>query len=106
MHTELFTVPLITKELLDSIPDLYTTEDISDPLCHIKLFTPDAQWSWYIIEYSKKDKDTCFGYVVGLENELGYFSLNEVLSVRGSLSLSVELDIYFNPQLLSTINTI
>jgi len=94
---------LISKELLVNIPDLYDTEDQKDPLCHIKLFTPDANFTWYIIEYSKSDFNTCYGYVVGLDNELGYFTLKELESVRGSLGLSIEIDSTFKPTLLSTI---
>jgi len=62
---------LIPKELLKTLPKLYETEDENDPLCHIKLFTPDSNFTWYIIEISI-DEETCYGYVMGLENELGY----------------------------------
>ena len=94
---------LISKELLVNIPDLYDTEDQKDPLCHIKLFTPDANFTWYIIEYSKSDFNTCYGYVVGLDNELGYFTLKELESVRGSLGLPIEIDSSFTATPLSTI---
>ena len=43
---------LIPKNLLKNIPKLYETEDEKDPLCHIKLFTPDSNFTWYIIEIS------------------------------------------------------
>ena len=94
---------LIPKNLLANIPDLYETEGTKDPICHVKLFTPDANWTWYIIELSKEDSKTCFGYVEGLESELGYFSLEELESLRGSLGLAVERDLSFNPTLLSKI---
>jgi len=94
---------LIPNTLLEAIPNLYATENIKDPLCYIKLFTPDASWSWYITEFSREDNDTCFGYVIGLEKELGYFSLNEIESVRGALGLAVERDIHFTPTLLSQV---
>jgi len=93
---------LIPKDLLETIPKLYETEDIVDPICHIKLFTPDSNWSWYIIEVSI-DKDHCYGYIKGFENELGYFSLEEIKSIKGPLGLSVERDISFKPQVLSEI---
>jgi len=32
------------------IPVLYSMEEEDDPLCQLKLFTPDANWTWYIIE--------------------------------------------------------
>ena len=94
---------LLTQTQLSALPDLYTTEDVKDPLCHIKLFTPDSNWTWYLIELSKKDKATCFGYVIGLESELGYFSLQELEEVRGSLGLCVEIDTSFTPTLLSIV---
>ena len=95
---------LIPKELLDNIPKLYETEDEKDPLCHIKLFTPDANFTWFIIEVSM-DENICYGYVKGLENELGYFSLEEILDIRGSLKLPVEIDTSFKPTLLSIVKS-
>ena len=69
---------IIPQKLLSEIPDLYQTEEMLDPICQIKLFTPDSCFTWYIIEFSKADTNTCYGYVVGLESELGYFSLEEL----------------------------
>ncbi len=95
---------LIPIEILDTLPNLYdTTTEGGDPLCQVKLFTPDANWSWYIIELSKDDESTCYGYVQGLEDELGYFSLKEIKAIRGSLGLPVERDIFFTPTRLSKI---
>ncbi len=95
---------LIPKETLDTLPDLYdTTTEGGDPLCRVKLFTPDSNWTWYIIELSKDDASTCYGYVQGLEDELGYFSLEEIKSIRGSLGLPVERDRLFMPTRLSKI---
>lgn len=94
---------LIPQTLLSDIPDLYETESTTDPICHIKLFTPDSSWSWYIIELSKENMNTCFGYVEGLESELGYFSLEELESLHGPLGLGVERDLSFNPIHFSTL---
>ena len=94
---------LIPKEIRDTLPDLYASEDTKDPLCQVKLFTPDANWTWYIIELSQEDNSTCYGYVQGLENELGYFSLEEIESVRGALNLPVERDLFFELTKLSKI---
>jgi len=94
---------LIPQTLLSDIPDLYDTEGETNPLCHVKLFTPDSNWTWYIIEFSKEDRDTCYGYVQGLENELGYFTLNELEKVHGSLGLVIERDLYFQPTPFATI---
>lgn len=94
---------LIPIALRDTIPNLYESEEQKDPLCHIKLFTPDANWTWYVIEFSKANRDICYGYVQGLENELGYFSLSELRSIKGSLGLKVERDLLFEPTVLSKI---
>ena len=94
---------LIPKTLLSDIPDLYATEGSINPLCYVKLFTPDSSWTWYIIELSKADTNTCYGYVQGLESELGYFTLEELETVHGSLGLAIERDLHFNPTLFSNI---
>ncbi|CCF85383.1 hypothetical protein NITHO_490006 [Nitrolancea hollandica Lb] len=46
-----------------------------------------------------------FGYVQGLEAELGYFSLSELEQLRGALRLPVERDLYFEPCRLSAITS-
>ncbi|MDP3119819.1 MAG: DUF2958 domain-containing protein [Sulfuricurvum sp.] len=94
---------LIPQSLLHTIPDLYETEDISDPICHVKLFLPSTQWTWYVTELSKEDYNLCFGYVIGLESELGYFSLEELEGLKSSLGISVERDESFQPTPLSVI---
>lgn len=94
---------LIPSTLLSEIPDLYASENETDPLVRVKLFTPDSNWSWFITEVSQSDGDTCFGLVIGLEVELGYFSLSELSQVRGVLGLPVERDLYFTPKSLSEV---
>ena len=94
---------LLTKEILKRLPPLYATEDIplEEKIAHVKFFTPDAGWTWYAVEFD--GHDTFFGYVIGLEKELGYFSLAELQSVRGHLGLPVERDRSFRPTPLREI---
>ena len=94
---------LIPKELIEemNIPKLYETEEQKDPIAHIKLFIDG--WTWYIIEIDKEDNNTCFGFVDGVEQELGYFTLSELESVKGLFGLKVELDRNFKPTKLSKI---
>lgn len=94
---------LIPQSILENIPDLYETERSLNPTCHIKLFTPDSIFTWYIIEISKEDKLTCYGLVKGFESELGYFSLKELESIKGNLGLGVERDISFTPTSLGIV---
>ena len=92
---------LIPQEIKELIPKLYETEKQNDPIVYVKLFL-DA-WTWYITELSI-DNNICFGYVISpFESELGYFSLNEIKSIKGSLGFGVERDLSFKPTKLSTI---
>ena len=94
---------LIPQTLLSDIPNLYETEGFLNPICQIKLFTPDSNLTWYIIEFSKTDTNTCYGYVQGLESELGYFTLEELESVHGPLGLAIERDLSFVPTPFATV---
>ena len=92
---------LIPQEIKNKIPKLYETEKQNDPIVYVKLFLDG--WTWYITELSI-DNDICFGYVISpFESELGYFSLNEIKSIKGSLGLSVERDLSFKPTALAII---
>ena len=93
---------LLTDELIKTLPPLYSTENIKDPLIQCKFFTPDSSWSWYVLEFDKTN-EIFFGYVCGLERELGYFSLEELESVKGQLGLHVERDLSFEAKKLSVI---
>jgi len=87
---------LITKELEQLFPPLYATEekDPKDIKIIAKFFTPWSNWKWYATEYDPQ-KRIFFGYVRGLENELGYFSLDELESIKGPFGLTIERDLYF-----------
>jgi hypothetical protein len=92
---------LIPKELLKNIPKLYETENILDTVAYIKVFLEN--WTWYITELSK-DGDICFGYVISpFGAERGYFSLEEIKSIKGSFGIGVERDLSFKPTRLSII---
>lgn len=91
---------LIPKDA--EIPELYSQEFESNPMCRVKLFTPDSNWTWYVIEYDPETK-TAFGYVVGFEAELGYFSLRELEELHGPVGLSIERDLYWEPKPLSEV---
>lgn len=93
---------LLTKSLLRQLPPLYSTEEQGwGAIAQVKFFTPDAGWTWYASEFD--GQDTFFGLVNGLELELGYFSLAELLEIRGQLGLPVERDRYFKPTSLKEL---
>jgi hypothetical protein len=93
---------LLPDEIAATIPALYATEHVDDPTVHVKFFTPDAQWTWFVTEFDPEQR-LCFGYVIGLDRELGYFSLDELEDLRGPLGLPIERDLYFTPCPLSQI---
>jgi hypothetical protein len=63
----------------------------------LKLFTPDGSATWLITESDPDDADRLFGLCdLGLGYpELGYVSLAELTSLRGSLGLPIERDAHF-----------
>jgi len=92
---------LLTSEIKAKLPVLYTGENEKDPMVWCKFFTPDSSWTWYAMEFD--GIDTFYGLVDGFEQELGYFSLAELQSVRGKLGLPIERDRYFTPCRLSEV---
>ena len=95
---------LLPQELRASLPKLYAQEKNKDPIVHVKFFTPDAGWTWFATEGQAEGDDFIFfGYVIGQEREWGYFSLNELSSVRGPFGLSIERDLHFQPAPMSEV---
>lgn len=109
--------PLLDQASRERLPKLYTNEDIGvEALAQVKFFTPSSNWTWYASEASAVMKDGTykplteidpndpdiedvifFGLVDGFELELGYFSLSELKSVGGGLTLPIERDRHFTP---------
>lgn len=99
---------LLTKEIKEKLPALYSQDEVVDPVCVLKFFTPDAGWTWYITEGGKQeDGDWMFFAKVispmcpAPNGELGYVTLSQLKTVRGGLGLPVERDIHFTPKPLS-----
>lgn len=92
-------------ELLDVLPAIGSTDGQgADAVALVKLFTPDSSWTWYLTEASREGDDVLmFGLVDGHVKELGYVSLNELMSVRGPMGLSIERDLYWSPKKLGDI---
>src|SRR5579863_2385831 len=90
---------LLPERLRKTLPPLYSQESSGAPVVHAKFFTPDAEWTWLITEGSEQNDGDwlLFGYVIGLEEEWGYFLLSEIASIRGPLGLAVERDLWFKP---------
>lgn len=90
---------LLPRDVREQLPALYANEELGlAAQALVKFFTPDAGWTWYASEFD--GKDIFFGLVIGLEAELGYFSLAELTDVRGPLGLPIERDLHFEAKSL------
>ena len=110
---------LLSKEILEKLPPLYSQEQVKDPLVVCKFFDPTGSWTWYAYEGSPVDEsgyfDTdrekvdflFFGLVIGHVPEFGYFSLKELETAKEGLqglrALPIERDLWFTPCRLSEI---
>lgn len=91
---------LLTAEIIRELEKspLYSHENDKpeDVPVIVKFFTPWAGWTWYATEGNREGDDWLFfGYVEGLEKELGYFRLSELQSVTGPGGLKIERDMHF-----------
>jgi len=93
---------LLTKENIRLLPKLGSQVCKGlDAIAYVKFFTPWGNWTWYASEFDGKDK--FYGLVDGFVKELGYFSLSELESIKGSFGLIIERDIYFSPTMLKCL---
>jgi len=84
---------------LGSLPPLYATEKLSQEkiFVRLKLFNLVGNQSWYLTEYSPTEK-VGFGLAdlgPGFTPELGYVSVNELLSVQ-SIYFLLDIDAEWN----------
>jgi len=110
---------LLTKEIMKKLPPVYAQDSLGgEAVIHVKFFTPDANWTWFITEGNPivirgdvrmelaegyagvQEGDEIvdwmfFGLVHGFEKEYGSVLLSQIQAVRGALNLPVERDKYF-----------
>ncbi len=102
---------LLPQEIRKKLPPLYAQDGKGGQIvAYAKWFTPDGEWTWYICESEPIQDDDCngtdytlFGLVEGHEKELGYFRLSEIESIRGSMGLPIERDLWWSPKTLAEI---
>jgi len=102
---------LLTQEIRRKLPPLYAQDGRGGKaVVHVKFFTPDSGFTWWITEGSpiKDDAGTevdfhFFALVEGQFKELGYVSLSELESVRGPMGLPIERDLHWKPKTLEEI---
>ena len=93
---------LLTDEIKQALPDLYTTEDTPTDQKEIvcKFFNPCGIGTWYVVEGSEDaDGDwTFFGLVEMHEKEWGYFKLSELQSLQLPFGMGIERDIFWGKE--------
>lgn len=73
-------------------------KEAKDTIVVAKFFNPTGAGTWYATEYNPDD-NCCFGYVsiFGDHNdELGYFSIDELEDYKGRFGLGIERDLHWN----------
>ncbi|MFH1726877.1 MAG: DUF2958 domain-containing protein [Pseudomonadota bacterium] len=85
---------LLTKELIKKFKETGSQENNPNPKIICKFFTPWLNWTWYATEYDPEIR-IFYGLVHGYEKEWGYFSLNELETLKGPMGLGVERDLYY-----------
>jgi hypothetical protein len=94
---------LLPADIRATLPDLYATDGQHwKAIARVKFFSIANGWTWYATEFD--GLDTFFGYVQGLDDELGYFSLSELESVTFANGVpAVERDLYWAPRTLAEV---
>jgi len=92
-------------EIAAKLPNLYSQEnkDPSRVKVPVKFFNPCGAGTWYATDYDPETR-MCFGYCHISDGELGYFSLDELESLRLPFGLGIERDLHWNEE--TTLKTI
>ena len=98
---------LLTKGILEKFRKQGRTDNKPSNEVKIiaKFFNPTGAGTWYAVEYDEKT-EMFFGFVSifnDWNDELGYFSLEELESFRGMFGLGIERDLHFGEYTLQDI---
>ena len=104
---------MMTKEVIERLPGLRTQDgkEARDVKVIVKFFDPTGSWTWYATEGAKtgglveegafkgEEDYEFFGYVKGMEGELGHWLLSDLsvakVGCRGLQSLPIERDRHY-----------
>ncbi len=102
---------LLTKAIENKLKKypLYSQDDKGDSaeiIC--KFFTPNKGWTWYVLEGERQSNGDFhfFGIISNNgEREYGYFSLNELQSIRLPFGMRIERDTSFTTTTVAVLNS-
>ena len=81
----------------DHLPTIEALPDDGKEMALVKLFDPTSQWTWYVAAYTPETREA-FGLVTGDADEYGYFSMPELVAIRGLYKLPIERDLHWKPR--------
>lgn len=85
---------LLTKQLEKRFEQIGSQDGMGyDSIVIAKFFDPTGSWTWFATEYEPETR-IFYGYVIGFEQEWGYFSLDELESIKCRLGLGIERDLH------------
>ena len=92
---------LLTKEIINKLPPLGSTDGEQEKKIACKFFNPMGAGTWYVVEGEKLSSGDWrfFGLVSILETEWGYFHLKELEAVE-VFGLGIERDILFDDRVI------
>ena len=105
---------LLTKGLQKQLPELYSQENVEDPIVRAHFFNPAGQGDWWITEGSFVSGETAeeakvymmFGLCAIFEPEMGYVSMDELQATKVHLGfgvMGIERDLHWTPKPLSQV---
>ncbi len=98
---------LLTRELEARFAEVGTQDGAEDATIICKFFNPEGAGTWYAISYDPAER-MFFGYVSifgDWNDEYGYFSLDELESIKGRFGLGIERDLHFGERPISNVIT-
>jgi hypothetical protein len=98
---------LLTKKIVSNFKKQGSVEHKKpeDTKIIVKFFNPTGRGTWYATEWHPED-GVFFGFVSlfnDYNDELGYFSLQELEEYQGLMGLGIERDMYFGDHNLKEI---
>lgn len=86
---------IIITNFNDDIPKIYEQQRSSNLKIYARYFVANSDWEWLVLEYSKLQR-LFFGLILP-EEQLVYFTVEELQKVQFDYGVTIELDLDFKP---------
>ena len=97
--------PLLTQDIIDRLPPLYSCEDDMNPPIIARFYNAGGRGEWYLIEGQEQEDGTflCFGGAEIFEQELGYWLMEDLEEMSVTIGHNIIRDEDFKPCRLNDI---